>query len=213
MKVTLLHALASDLAVVNAARVSFAKHHDEMEDSDRGLIGYLLRNGHGTPFEHGYFQFHVEAPIFVLREWQRHRIGHSYNEVSGRYVELEKHFYWPTTWRQQIGKSGDYNFQYTSDDRALAELNEAYEHSWGNYQALLRMGVAKEQARAVLPLGIYSQMYWSCNPRSLMHFCELRGAADAQQEIRDLARQAECALAEHMPITFEHFCKNDWKAP
>lgn len=201
MKLILLQAHAHDLDVVNAARVSFGKRVGEVGESDKGLIKFLLKNGHGTPFEHGYFQFHVEAPIFVLREWQRHRIGHSYNEMSGRYVELGLKFYTPRRFRKQLGKPGAYTFEEFPDLGSKRLLVEAYDSAWETYQKLLAAGVAKEQARAVLPLGIYSQMYWSCNPRSLMHFLDLRTHPQAMREIRDLAEQAAVIFSEQMPVT------------
>lgn len=209
MKITLLKSCASDLDVVNAARVSFGKRVEEMGDADEKLIGFLIRNNHGTPFEHGYLQFHVEAPIFVFREWHRHRVGHSYNEMSGRYVELENRFYDPDEFREQFGKPGAYQYRAIEDSEtrmaADVRMKQAFQDSWQAYQALLKMGVAKEQARAVLPLGIYSEMYWSCNPRSMMHFLGLRNKPDAMQEIRELAVQAEEEFKRVMPVTAQAY--------
>jgi thymidylate synthase (FAD) len=203
MKLKLLSHDASDLAVVNAARVSYGKQVEELGDSDKKLISYLLRNNHGTPFEHGYFRFHVEAPIFVFREWHRHRIGHSYNEISGRYVELEKNFYEPAAnnIRKQVGKPGHYEYITVYDPEAADMIFVAQRTAWNYYQQLLERGVAKEQARTVLPLGIYSEMYWSCNPRSLMHFLTLRTNQDAMKEIRYLANQALGYFQDCMPVT------------
>lgn len=206
MKVTLVDHAASDLAVVNAARVSFATHHDQMEEGDDKLISFLLRNRHGTPFEHGFFSFHVEAPIFVFREWHRHRIGHSYNEMSGRYVKLEPRFYEPDSFRTQHGKPGAYTFEESGPNEEFESLMyHSYEYAWNTYEELLAKGVAKEQARAVLPVGIYTQQIWSCNPRSLMHFCGLRNHPKALKEIRDLAIEAEACFADIMPITHAAF--------
>ena len=214
MKVELLDSCASDLSVVNAARVSFAQNHKEMEDGDEKLISFLLRNRHGTPFEHGYFKFHVEAPIFVFREWHRHRVGHSYNEMSARYVQMERRFYTPESFRVQHGKPGHYTFEDSGPNEGYSDLMErAYTVAWDTYESLLAAGVAKEQARAVLPVGIYTQMIWSCNPRSLMHFLGLRAAPTAMKEIRDLAEMAEDAFASKMPITHMAFEKNGRIAP
>lgn len=214
MKIELLDSCADDLSVANAARVSFAKQVQECTGKEEGLINFLMANRHGTPFEHGYFRFHVEAPIFVFREWHRHRAGHSYNEMSGRYVELEKRFYKPDEFRMQTGKPGQYTFSplHGNSEGSLI-MDDAYEASWEAYQKLLSINVAKEQARAVLPLGIYSQMYWSCNPRSLMHFLGLRNKPDAQKEIRDLAADAEKLFLEVMPITANKFIENDRVCP
>lgn len=230
MKLTLLDYCADDLSVVNAARVSFAQKSDwegwesdvsigrqVLSERDAGLIDWLMRNRHGSPFEHGYFRFHVEAPIFVFREWHRHRVGHSYNEMSGRYTELEEKFFYPKEWRTQVGKPGAYTFESFYDHDAAEKCNSilffAYKSAWSDYQRLLEQGVAKEQARMVLPLGIYSQMYWSCNPRSLMHFIGLRNAPDAQAEIRELAAEAENFLEVAMPVTWGSFVSNGRKSP
>lgn len=190
-----------------------------LQERDAGLIRFLMRERHGTPFEHGFLKFHVEAPIFVFREWHRHRVGHSYNEMSGRYVELERRFYQPDSWRVQEGKPGAYTYremdpaEWDHQSEADAILEHAYQEAWGAYQDLLHLGVAKEQARAVLPVGIYSQMIWSCNPRSLMHFCGLRCAPTAMQEIRTLADSALDALRFTMPVTAEAFEANGYRAP
>lgn len=175
-----------------------------------------MREGHGSPFEKGYFEFHVEAPIFVFREWHRHRVGHSYNEMSGRYTKMEPKFYRPETVRSQKGSPGKYIFEELGKAAGLGIdgiLDTAYQMSWKTYETLLANGVAKEQARAVLPLGLYSQMIWSCNPRSLMHFLSLRNAPDAQEEIRECARQAEEIFTEIMPVTASEFVKNSRVTP
>lgn len=210
MNIDLLKHCVSDLDVANAARVSLDKWHDEWEHlTDGPLIDWLMRKHHGSPFEHGYFRFRVEAPIFVFREWHRHRAGHSYNEMSGRYTELEDRFYAPEEWRTQRGKPGAYTYEPLTDEALVREcdhiLEDAWENAWWAYQTLLTSGVAKEQARAVLPLGIYSKMIWSCNPRSLMHFLALRNHLEAQAEIRYLAKQAEVVFAGIMPVTYSAF--------
>jgi thymidylate synthase (FAD) len=215
VKIELLDHCASDLAVVNAARVSFAEHHDVMKLGDDKLISFLMRNRHGTPFEHGYFRFRVEAPIFVFREWHRHRIGHSYNEMSGRYTKLEQKFYVPSVARKQVGKPGAYSYEECPDlTEFLSEnVQRVYRLAWYTYEQLLAEGIAKEQARIVLPVGLYSQMYWSCNPRSLMHFLGLRHKPDAMQEIRSLAAKAHNAFARSMPTTAVAFRDNGSVAP
>lgn len=215
---TLIDAHASDLAVVNAARISFDTQHPELTAGDEKLIDWLLRSGHGSPFEHGYFKFLVEAPIFAVREHHRHRAGHSYNEMSGRYTELEPKFHFPKAARVQIGKPGAYAYVEQPCEAPLSqylrsELASSYAECWMRYNRMLTNGIAKEQARAVLPLGIYTKMIWSCNPRSLMHFIGLRAAADAQQEIREVAEAAEAALKEKMPVTHAAFACYGGKAP
>jgi thymidylate synthase (FAD) len=209
-------ALASDLAVVNGARVSFNSESQELTERDGGLIRFLMRERHGSPFEHGYFRFLVKAPIFVVREHHRHRAGHSYNEWSGRYSKLEAEFYVPEFVRTQVGKPGAYTFEPVDEatrEATRREIEEAAARAFETYERLLEQGVAKEVARSVLPLATYTKYYWSCNPRSLMHFCGLRNHEAAQYEIRQYAAAAESFLAELMPITHEAFVANDRNAP
>jgi thymidylate synthase (FAD) len=209
-------ALASDLAVVNGARVSFNDEAQTLTERDEGLIRFLIRERHGSPFEHGYFRFLVKAPIFVVREHHRHRAGHSYNEWSGRYSKLEAEFYVPEFVRRQVGKPGAYTFEPVDEqtrERTRREIAEAAEHAFATYERLLAEGIAKEVARTVLPLATYTKYYWSCNPRSLMHFCGLRNHEAAQYEIREYAAAAESFLAELMPVTHAAFVENGRTAP
>jgi thymidylate synthase (FAD) len=209
-------ALASDLAVVNGARVSFNQESDEMTERDAGLIRFLVRERHGSPFEHGYFRFLVKAPLFVVREHHRHRAGHAYNEWSGRYSKMEPEFYVPDNVRTQVGKPGAYTFEPVDEEtRALvrAEIEENAARAYAAYERMLEQGVAKEVARAVLPLSTYTKYYWSCNPRSLMHFCGLRNHENAQYEIREYAAAAESFLERLMPITHAAFVDNGRRAP
>jgi thymidylate synthase (FAD) len=154
-------ALADDLSVVNGARVSFARHKTEMDDSDAGLIRFLMRERHGTPFEHNSFRFHIRAPIFVAREWFRHRVG-SFNEFSMRYARATDDFYVPAPEdvRTQIGKPGAYSFEPVSDAVAEVtreELRRVYETAFETYEKLVELGVARELARAALPVGAYTE--------------------------------------------------------
>ena len=209
-------ALASDLAVVNGARVSFNNTTDEMTERDAGLIRFLIRERHGSPFEHGYFRFLVKAPIFVVREHHRHRAGHSYNEWSGRYSKLEAEFYVPDNVRTQVGKPGSYSFEPVDEatrEAARREIAENAERAFEAYERLLEQGVAKEVARTVLPLSTYTKYYWSCNPRSLMHFCSLRNSDQAQYEIQQYAVAAETFLEKLMPATHAAFVENGRIAP
>lgn len=209
-------ALASDLAVVNGARVSFNQESDEISERDEGLIRFLIRERHGSPFEHGYFRFLVKAPIFVVREHHRHRAGHSYNEWSGRYAKMDAEFYVPENVRTQVGKPGAYSFEPVDDatrESARREIEENAERAFEAYERMLALGVAKEVARAVLPLSTYTKYYWSCNPRSLMHFCGLRNHESAQWEIRQYAAAAETFLERLMPVTHAAFLANDRTAP
>ncbi len=210
-------AMADDLSVVNAARVSFAQQVDAMSERDEGLIRFLMRERHGTPFEHNAFRFHIKAPIFVAREWMRHRVG-SFNEWSGRYSQLEPEFYLPAAEdvRTQVGKPGAYTFEPV--DPGLAEHTRdaqraVYEQAYATYLDLLERDVAKELARNVLPVAIYTQFYWTLNARSLMNFLSLRNAETAQREIRAYAAALESLFATQMPVTHAAFLANDRRSP
>jgi thymidylate synthase (FAD) len=210
-------AMASDLSVVNGARVSFARHKQEMDDSDAGLIRFLMRERHGTPFEHNAFRFHIRCPIFVAREWFRHRVG-SFNEFSMRYAKATEDFYVPEAddVRSQVGKPGAYSFEPVPQDVAETtreRLREIYEAAYETYERLVELGVARELARAALPVGAYTEFYWTVNARSLMNFISLRAAETAQREIRRYAEACERFFAEQMPITHAAFVANDRTAP
>src|SRR5256714_3819755 len=154
-------AMASDLSVVNGARVSFARHKAEMDESDEGLIRFLMRDRHGTPFEHNAFRFHVRCPLFVAREWFRHRVG-SFNEFSMRYARATDEFYVPAPEdvRSQVGKPGAYSFEPVDSELAgwaREELASAYAAAYATYERLVEAGVARELARAAMPMGSYTQ--------------------------------------------------------
>src|SRR5436309_15231834 len=165
---------ASDLAVANGARVSFNLASQELSDRDEGLIRFLMRDHHGSPFEHGYFRFIVKAPRFVVREHHRHRAGHSYTEWSGRYSKMQAEFYIHTNVRTQVGKPGAYTFEPVDDatrEATRQEIERQSREAFAAYERMLELGVAKEVARSVLPLNMYTTYYWSCNPLSLMRSC------------------------------------------
>jgi len=209
--------MASDLSVVNGARVSFARRKEEMDDSDAGLIRFLMRDRHGTPFEHNAFRFHIRCPIFVAREWMRHRVG-SFNEFSLRYARATEDFYVPEAEdvRSQVGKPGAYTFETVEPE--LAEetrdaLREVYDLAYTTYERLVDAGVAREVARSVLPVGAYTEFYWTVNARSLLNFVSLRNAETAQREIRRYAEACERFLEDRMPVTYAAFVANDRTAP
>lgn len=206
-----------DLSVVNSARVSFAKRSAEMGEAEVGLVGYLMKHRHGTPFEHNMFRFHVKAPIFCNREWFRHRIG-SFNEESSRYSEMRPHFYVPTPdyVRTQVGKPGAYRYETATPEQAafaIQTISDNNEDCWDRYQALLGAGIAREVARDVLPVTLFSEFYWTLNARSLMHFLGLRNAPQALKELRDYAAAAESILAAEMPVTHQAWVSNGRTAP
>ncbi len=210
-------AMADDLSVVNGARVSFARRREEMDSSDEGLIRFLMRDRHGTPFEHNSFRFHIRAPIFVAREWMRHRMS-SFNEFSMRYAKATDDFYVPEPEdvRSQVGKPGAYSFEPVSPEvaeRTREQLQAVYEKAYETYRELVELGVARELARCVLPVGAYTEFYWTVNARSLMNFLSLRNAETAQREIRRYAEACELFLEQLMPVTYAAFVANDRTAP
>jgi thymidylate synthase (FAD) len=210
-------AMADDLSVANAARVSFARRKEELDEADEGLIRFLMRDRHGTPFEHNAFRFHIRCPIFVAREWFRHRIG-SFNEFSLRYAKATDDFYVPDAAdvRTQVGKPGAYTFEPVDAElaeRTREELKAVYEQAFATYERLVEAGVARELARSVLPVGAYTQFYWTLNARALMNFLSLRNSEFAQLEIRRYGEAVETFLAAKMPVTYAAFLENGRVAP
>ena len=223
MTVQLIQSMASDEAVTLAARVSTGATQTTPE-KEAGLINYLMRDRHGSPFEHNAFTFYIEAPIFVFREFMRHRIA-SYNEESGRYKELSPVFYVPSTERKlvQQGKPGAYVFVEGDEEQHKAVHDALVDSStagYAEYVWLLSKGVAREVARMSLPLNIYSSMYVTMNARSLMNFLSLRTQREGthfpsfpQREIEMVAEKMEEFFAEKMPLTYEAFNKNGRVTP
>lgn len=227
--VELVRASARDADVLFAARVSTQGEQSlEAVDADpegsRGFINYLMRSRHGSPFEHNSMTFYVQAPIFVFREFMRHRIA-SYNEESGRYRQLRPVFYVPGPERRlrQVGKPGHYDFvDGTPEQYALvqAETRQACAQAYAAYQRMLAAGIAREVARIVLPLTIYSSMYVTVNARSLMNFLSLRTKREdshfpsyPQREIEMCAEKIEAEWARLMPLTHAAFDANGRVAP
>jgi len=176
-----------------------------------------MKNKHGTPFEMVNFMFQIRCPIFVMRELVRHRIA-SINEMSGRYTKLQPKFYIPAIEdvRQQTGKPGNYTFEPMAPGIAMtvrANMALSYQKSWEMYEELLSLGVAKELARAILPVGIYTSLTWSLNLRSLFNFISLRSAENAMYEIRCFSQAIEKLIQPCVPVAFECFCKNGRIAP
>ena len=229
MSVELVKSSASDADVIWAARVSTAgdKPLEEVgadATKSEGLINYLARERHGSPFEHTSMTFFISAPIFVFREFMRHRIA-SYNEESGRYRELKPVFYIPSKERKlvQIGKAGAYTFVDGTEEQfkvTVDAIKETCKLAYTNYQKMLSAGVAREVARAVLPVTLYSSMYVTMNARALMNFLSLRTAREGshfpsypQREIEMVAEKMEAEFAKLMPITYGAFQKSGRIAP
>jgi thymidylate synthase (FAD) len=216
--VVLEDALGSDLHIVNNARVSFDQESDEFGPRERGLLGFLMRERHGSPWESVVFRFDVKAPMFVIREWQRHRVS-SFNEQSARYSEIPDHYYVPAReyLRTQQGKPGAYYFETIADDAVATQaadlIADSQRASFGAYHRLLELGVAKEVARVVMPVGTFSRMKWTVNLRSLFNFLSLRNHEHAQREIRDYAQAVEQLARAVCPSAFEAFDEHGRTAP
>lgn len=228
--VELVKGSASDLDVVFSARVSTegerTRDHEsgELTEREAGLINFLMRERHGTPFEHSYFTFYVNAPIFVWREHMRHRIA-SYNEESGRYRVLDPVFYVPGEDRKliQTGKTGAYTFEFGTDEQYATTLGQLYhtcQVAYTAYEEILAAGVAREVARMALPVNIYSSAYVTMNARALMNFLSLRLIAEdsqypsyPQREIEMVAEKYENIFRRTMPATYAAFVKNGRVCP
>lgn len=212
--VQLVDNMGNDRSAVKAARVSYGKELST-DERDKKLINYLLKHGHFSPFEHISFTFHVKAPIFVVRQWFRHRVGMSPNEISRRYTSKQAdEFYLPDHIRIQDTKNKQGSFK-TSDkeltEEAIKKINKIYDEIYSVYQQLLDMGVAREMARTVLPVGQYTEFYLTANARALMHFFNLRADSHAQWEIQEYAKALANIFKEICPWTYESFIKNDYK--
>lgn len=227
--VALVDHMGNDDSIIKAMLVSTKGAESLDAEATPGRINFLMANRHGTPFEHNAMTFYVEAPIAVFREWHRHRIGVSYNEMSARYTQLPPMFYIPPPDRPlvQVGKPGHYTFVPGTDGQMIETgkwLTKAYWTAYETYEHLLAQGVAKEVARMCLPVGIYSAMYFTCNARSMMSFLSLRVKEEGstfpsypQWEIEQCARAMENgmtdAFAKLFPMTYESFVRNGRVSP
>ena len=186
--VELVDSMGNDLSVVNSARVSFGKKKSKFDEKDKKLIKYLLEHEHTSPFRHASLQFHIKAPIFVLRQWQKHQVGCSWNEISGRYVEFKEEYYIPRVFRKQSSNNKQGSFGEVDATQFCSEVyKNAMSSSFDRYKILLSSGVCREQARMVLPLSLYSECYWTCSLQAVLHFLRLRLDSHSQYEIRQYA--------------------------
>jgi len=203
--VGLVDFMGSDMRALSSARVTFAGT-SKGEEKDKMLLKYLIENAHHTPFEHCVFQFHIKCPIFVARQWMRHRMC-SYNEVSARYTEVQDEFYVPAEFRVQDkhNKQGSLSSKDLDNPKLLKIYNDSIEASYAAYQKLLEAGVAREMARGILPVAQYTEFYWTINARSLMNFITLRADRHAQYEIRVYAEAIAEIFKQKMPWTYDAF--------
>jgi len=219
MEAKIIDVMGNDLKVVNAARVSFAKQHDCFDDkSDTGLINYLAKNGHWTPFAHCQATFHVKTPIFVARQLVKHQIGLVWNEISRRYVNDEPEFYWPDEWRLRP----DHIKQGSGDevlDRYMKlkkggindRCKELEESALGLYRDMNHLKIAPEMARMVLPQNMYTEWHWTGSLMAFARVCEQRLDSHAQKETRDVAQYINDDMAKAFPVSWNALMRSDYE--
>ena len=210
--VEVVDSLGNDLTVVNSARVSFGKRKEKWDKSDEKLVNYLAKYKHYSPFRHLQIQFHIKAPEFVMRQWYKHIVGiettsnsstkdHAWNEISGRYVQYQD-FYEPDVWRKQSKDNKQASEGHFEDRDELLDIQAKWKQSHymalTSYQGLIEKGMAKEQARCILPLTLYTEVYWTASFQAVMNFIELRNEKTAQIEIQEYAK----VLLKFMNQTF-----------
>ena len=221
--IEVIDSLGDDLTVVNSARVSFGKRKEVYDKTDERLVRYLAKYKHFSPFRHLQVQFHVKAPEFVMRQWYKHVVGiettsnsatkdHAWNEISGRYVPVED-FYMPDVYRAQSDDNKQASEGEVEDqEKAQKTWTDAHWYLVGFYDELLNMGVAKEQARAILPLSQYTEVYWTASFQSVMNFIELRNEKTSQWEIQKYAKSMLDLMHKSFPKTTEIWADaHNWK--
>ncbi len=220
--VEVIDSLGTDLTVVNSARVSFGKRKEIYDKSDKALVCYLAKHKHFSPFRHMMVQFHIKAPEFVMRQWYKHVVGiettssystkdHAWNEISGRYVPVEDYYY-PEVFRAQSEDNKQASEGEVEDQkRAKLTWKNAIWYTKVFYESLLKQGVAKEQARVVLPLSQYTEVYWTASFQAIMNFIDLRDEKTAQWEIRQYAICLKEIMFDIYPETTKIWSEIYWK--
>ena len=215
--------LGDDLTPVNAARVSFGGRSDKFTEKDKRLSRFLIKHKHFSPFRHQHIMVIIKAPEFVLRQWYKHVVGiettsthatkdHAWNEISGRYVEVED-FYYPDVWRKQ-SEDNKQASEGELDDLQQKRMSLVYNTFMNQvemaYESMVNAGMAKEQARIVLPLSQYTQVWWTASFQSVMNFIELRDEPTAQVEIQEYARALKKIMLETFPETTKLWSETYW---
>ena len=222
--IEVIDSLGDDLTVVNSARVSFGKRKTKFDKSDERLVRYLAKHKHYSPFRHLQVQFHLKAPEFVMRQWYKHVVGiettsnsstkdHAWNEISGRYVEYDE-FYEPAIYRKQSDdnkQASEGQFEGQAEIAIAANWKQAHSMTLTAYKNLIDAGMAKEQARCILPLTLYTEVYWTASFQAVMNFIELRNEKTAQIEIQDYAKVLLDLMLEVYPMTTKLWAEaHDW---
>lgn len=221
--VDLVDSMGNDLTVVNSARVSFGKRKSVIDKSDRRLIKYLAEHKHYSPFRHVQFQLHCKVPEFVARNWFKHQVGCGYtstnafestvwNEISGRYVDMSQvEFYIPGAWRKQSEDNKQASDGKIEDSDISLSLGLQYsgylDITRKLYREMVEVGVAKEQARMVLPLSFYTEFYWTASLQAVVNFINLRDHPGAQWEIQQYAKAIKSLIGSRCPLSLEALCE------
>ena len=220
--IEVLDHIGDDLTVANSARVSFGKRKNKYDKSDERLVTYLAKHKHFSPFRHLVVQFHIKAPEFVMRQWYKHVVGiettssyptkdHAWNEISGRYVPVEE-YYVPSIWRQQSEDNKQASAgEIDAQEKASEKYHSALQIINHYYNSLLNLGVAKEQARVLLPFAAYTEVYWTASFQAIMNFIELRDEPTAQWEIRQYAQTLKRIMFDIYPRTVNIWSKTYWE--
>ncbi len=212
--IELVDTLGDDLTPVNAARVSFGGRSEEFTNKDKRLSKFLIKHKHFSPFRHQHIMVIIKAPEFVMRQWYKHVVGiettsssaskdHAWNEISGWYVEVEDYYY-PEVWRKQSEdnkQASDGVLDDLQQKRMTSFYNEYMRQVEMTYDRMIEAGMAKEQARIVLPLSQYTQVWWTASFQSVMNFIELRDEPTSQVEIQEYARALKTIMMESFPET------------
>ena len=221
--IEVVDSLGDDLTPVNAARVSFGGRSDKFTEKDKRLSKFLIKHKHFSPFRHQHIMVIIKAPEFVLRQWYKHVVGiettsthatkdHAWNEISGRYVEVED-FYYPDVWRKQSEdnkQASEGELDDLQQKRMALVYNTFMNQVEMAYETMISSGVAKEQARIVLPLSQYTQVWWTASFQSVMNFIELRDEPTAQVEIQEYARALKKIMLDAFPETTKLWSETYW---
>ena len=222
--IEVVDSLGDDLTPVNAARVSFGGRSKEFTNKDKRLSKFLIKHKHFSPFRHQHVMLIIKAPEFVMRQAYKHVVGiettsnsstkdHAWNEISGRYVEVED-YYIPDVWRKQSEdnkQASEGKLEGLDEGNAKNIYNEHMRLTLQHYDALLMKGVAKEQARILLPLSQYTQVWWTASFQSVMNFIELRDEPTSQWEIQQYAKALKEIMLEIFPETTKLWSEEYWK--
>ena len=222
--IELVDTLGDDLTPVNAARVSFGGRSDTFEEKDRKLSKFLIKHKHHSPFRHQHAMFILKAPEFVMRQWYKHVVGiettsssvtkdHAWNEISGRYIPVQEYYY-PDVWRKQSDdnkQASEGELDELQQKRMTQMYGEYMRQVEMTYERMVEAGMAKEQARIVLPLSQYTLVYWTASFQSIMNFIELRDEPTAQWEIQKYAKALKEIMLDIFPETTKLWGETYWK--